>query len=323
MQLIRNFLVFSQVVLGSSNLNAVEGPAAAGPIGGTDMRSAMLPPPGVYTGAVLLATGSIDFVDANGNTIPALRSARVTKEIVAPFFYHVPDIKLLGGSIGYGAMVPLGNQCGHLFVGDSDRCTAGLGDPYIEMDWSRSFGKLRSSKYPGAYPILEGLSVMLGLGVLVPLGSYDASDPTEQALSIGSNIWDVAPSAAVTYTTPPIFAEGTEFSVKAYWNNYFENPETRYFTGDIIGLDFAITEHIGRFQAGLIGSYGIQVGDDKLSGVRIPPDGRQAALLQLGGVVAYDMPEYGATMKVKANSSVLAENIPSFWAVVFGWIKKY
>lgn len=319
----RRLIALFLLALTSSNGYAVEGPAAAGPIGGTDMRSAMLPPPGLYSGAVLLATGTTDFVDGDGDSIPALSTARLTKEIVAPFLYFVPESKLLGGSIGFGAMVPVGNQCGHLFIGESDRCSAGLGDPYVELNWSRSFGTLRASDYPGAYPILEGLSVMLGLGVVIPAGSYEASTPTKQALSIGANIWDVAPSVAVTYTTPPIIAEGTEFSAKVYWNNYLRNPETHYLTGDVIGLDFAITEHVGRFQFGVIGAYGVQIGDDEIFGAPVPPDGRRAKLLQMGGVVAYDMPEYGATMKLKANTNVLAEDLPPFWAVVFGWIKKY
>jgi hypothetical protein len=33
---------------------AVEGPTVAGPIGGNDIRSAVLPPPGLYGGVVLL-----------------------------------------------------------------------------------------------------------------------------------------------------------------------------------------------------------------------------------------------------------------------------
>jgi hypothetical protein len=42
---------------------AVEGPSAAGPIGGTDIRSAVLPPPGLYGGVILLGAEAFDFVD--------------------------------------------------------------------------------------------------------------------------------------------------------------------------------------------------------------------------------------------------------------------
>jgi len=303
--------------------HAVEGPAAAGPIGGTDIRSAMLPPPGLYGGVFVFGGDTLDFVDGNRKTIPALRDAHLSKEFAGPFLYYVPDLKVLGGSIAFGGMVPGGNQCGHLFVGEPDRCTIAVGDPYVEVDWSRSFGSLRPSKFAGAYPILEGLTILLGFGAVIPIGTFDASDPTEQALSIGTNIWDLAPSIAFTYTTPPILAEGTEFSAKLFWNNYLENTETHYRTGDVFNLDFAITEHIGRFQVGATGFYALQREDDRVSGVSIPPDGRQGDLLQLGGIVAYDMPEYASSVKVKATSTVTAANTVSFSALVLGWIKKF
>lgn len=55
-------------------------------------------------------------------------------------------------------------------------------------------------------------------------------------------------------------------SAKFFWNNYLENPETHYLTGDVLNVDFAITEHIGRFQVGVTGFYAVQVGDDHIRG---------------------------------------------------------
>jgi hypothetical protein len=97
---------------------AVEGPTAAGPIGGTDIRSAVLPPPGLYGGVILLGAEAFDFVDRHG---PALRDAHLTKELAGPFLFYVPNIKVLGGSVGVGAIVPLGRQCGHLLITDGCR----------------------------------------------------------------------------------------------------------------------------------------------------------------------------------------------------------
>ena len=54
----------------------------------------------------------------------------------------------------------------------------------------------------------------VGLGVVLPIVQFDASHPTEQAVSIGNNIWDFAPTVAFTYTSPPLLAEGTEVSAK-------------------------------------------------------------------------------------------------------------
>lgn len=320
----RASLLALMFVLGaSSQSNAVEGPTVAGPIGGTDMRAALLPPPGTYFGTLQLVAQTIDFLDKDGNTIPALRDARLTKEVGGPFVYFIPDTQILGGSVSIGALLPFSNTCGRLFTGTSSECDAGMGDPYVEVSWSRFFGTMRPSKHPGAYPIPEGLAVMLGVGTVIPLGKYDGADPLSQALSPGNNIWDFAPTIALTYTTPAILADGTEFSAKLFWNTYLENPDTKYLTGDVLNLDFAITEHIGRFQVGVAGFYAAQIEDDKIAGIIAPPDGRRAQALQLGGVIAYDMPEHATSMKLKAIASPFAENTVTSWNVVFGWIKKY
>jgi hypothetical protein len=319
----RALLIFVFVVASSRLLLAVEGPTAAGPIGGTDIRSALLPPPGVYGGAIVLGAGTLNFVDGSGKTIPALKDARLTKEVGGPFVYYVPDVNVLGGSIAFGAIVPAGNICGHLFTGQPDRCTASVGDPYVEVDWGRFFGKLRPSRFAGAYPIPEGLAVLLGFGVVVPAGKFDASDPLEQALSMGTKIWDFAPSLALTYTSPAILVDGTEVSVKLFWNNYRENPETQYRTGDLLNLDFAVTEHIGRFQAGVAGFYAVQTEGDRIDGALIPPDGRRGQVMQIGGVLAYDIPEQAASAKIKALTSVFAENTVMSWGVACSWVKKF
>jgi hypothetical protein len=313
------------VLLGSAALPAaaVEGPTVAGPIGGTDVRSALPLPPGVYVGTVGVLSATIDFVDAHGNTIPALSDARLVKEIAGPFFYFVPQTKVLGGSLAIAGLAPAGNICGHLFAGTSNECDAGIGDPYVEMAWSRYFGTPRPSAYAGAYPIAEGLSVLLGFGAVLPVGRFNGSNPLSRAISIGSNLWDFAPTAAFTYTTRPILAEGTELSAKIYWNNYLENPETHYRTGDLMNVDFALTEHIGRFQVGVTGFYAWQVEDDKIAGITAPPDGRRGSALEVGGIVAFDMPEYASSVKLKAIAAPFAANTVTGWNVVLGWIVKY
>jgi hypothetical protein len=230
---------------------------------------------------------------------------------------------VLGGSVGIGGIVPLGHQCGHLFMGEPNDCTTGAGDPYVEIDWSRSFGQLRPSKYAGAPPILQGLTIVAGFGVVFPAGTFTASDPTQQALSLGTNIWDFAPTFGFTYTTAPILAEGTEISVRFFWNNYLENPNTDYLTGDLLDLEFAVSERIGRFQVGVTGVYAWQNEDDELLGLAIPPDGRRAEILQLGPVLNYDIPEHGSSVKVKALWNALAENTVRSWSVVAWWVKKF
>ena len=320
---VRSLLTAAFICAASTPVFAVEGPSAAGPIGGYDIRSAVLPAPGLYGGVILLGAPAFDFVDGDGETIPALAEARLTKYLAGPFLYYVPNMKVLGGSIGLGGIVPIGSICGHLFIGEPSDCTNGVGDPYVEVDWSRSFGRPRPSKFSGAYPIFQGLTILIGFGVVFPAGTYDASDPTQQARSIGNNIWDFAPTAGFTYTSPPILAEGTEISVRFFWNNYLENPTTHYLTSDLFDFEFALTERIGRFQLGVTGFYLFQDEDDQLFGVPIPPDGRRTKNLQLGPILNFDMPEHNSSVKVKALATVLTENTVRSWGVAFGWIKKF
>jgi hypothetical protein len=303
-------------------LRAVEGSSLAGPIGGTDIRSALHPPPGFYGGLIGLGAVGTDFVDGNGQKIPALQDARLTGKIAAPFLYYVPDIQLLGGSVAIAGVVPYGAECGRLIATTPKRCQMGFGDLYVEASWSRTFGTPRASQFPGAFPILEGLTIAVAFGVILPIGQYDAMESNTQGLSMGNNLYDFAPSFAFTYTTPPMIAEGTEFSAKLYWNNYLTNPATHYSTGSLLNLDFAISEHIGRFQVGLAGVYVAQVADDKQFGVVLPPDGRRTQVLSLGAVVAYDMPEHFASVKIKAMTNATAANTAKSQGVVLSLFKK-
>jgi hypothetical protein len=320
--LFRIFSLFA-ALSAAAPAQAIEGAAAAGPIGGTDIRSAQLPPPGLYGGNIFVWVRGDDFVDGQGKTIPALRDAHLTKALTGPFLVYVPDVQVLGGSIGFAAVVPYGRECGGLFASTPDDCVTGFGDPYAEVAWSRSFGSLRPSHYEGAAPIFEGLSILAGLGILLPLGQYDASTATHKGLTIGSNILDISPTVGMTYTTPPIIAEGTEFSTKIYWNNYEVNPDTRYWTGDFIGIDFAVTERIGKFQVGLAGVYAFQVEDDEINDGAVPPDGRRLNALNIGGVVNYDMPERQAALKLKALFTGFAENAVRSEGIVAGWYQKF
>jgi hypothetical protein len=302
---------------------AIEGSSTAGPIGGTDIRQAQLPPPGLYYGTIQVYATADHFFNGSGEPVAALNALEIERFRAGPFLWYVPDIKVLDGSIGFFADVPAGTECGRLFATTPRRCIAGIGDPYVEADWSRYFGTIRKSKYPGALPIAEGLTILVGFGTVIPAGYFNAKDATTQGLVIGNNIWDFAPTAAFTYVTKPILAEGTEFSAKLYSDNYLTNPATHYHTGALIDIDFAVSEHIGQFQIGLAGFYAFQFEDDTINGVRVPPDGRRAEVLSLGGVLAYDMPKYNTYLKVKGLTTIITRNSVHSPGVAFGWGKKF
>lgn len=301
---------------------AAEGTTAAGPIAGTDIRSAVLPPPGLYGGAIGLNSHVPEVVDGKGKPVQGLDAVDLTARMAAPFLVYVPNVQVLGGSIGLIGLAPGGQECGQLVSAIPSRCTWGMGDPYFELAWSRSFGQLRPSRDAGALPILEGLVIGAGIGVVAPFGKFEPLLRSTNAISIGNNIYDVAPSVAVTYTTRPLIAEGTEFSAKVYMNNYGINPETHYKASPLIDVDFAVSERIGRFQLGLTGVYLSQTGEDRQFGVVVPPDGRRLEYMALGGVLNYDMPEQAAAIRAKVLSTVLGRNTGISQVIAVGFAKK-
>jgi hypothetical protein len=273
--------------------------------------------------AALLVYGKADgFTDGHGDDIPFLSGLDLFSNTAAGFLIYVPPLQVLGGSIGLLGVLPGTEVCGHLFSHVPNRCFSGIGDVYVEADWSRFFGTVRPSSDPGAFPIAEGLFVEAGFGMVIPTGRYDATVARDLGLTAGTNTWDFAPLVSMTYTTAPILAEGTELSARMYWNNYLTNPDTNYRAGSLISIDFALTEHIGRLQVGLAGAFFTQIDDDTINGHAIPPDGRQATILSLGGVAAYDMPELGGSIKIKAMTGVISENFVNSHGIAVSFVKK-
>lgn len=302
-------LFLAALCVASTPARAIEGSTVAGPIGGTDIRSAQLPPPGLYGGLAALWAEAYDFLGPDGSTtIPALSEAHLQRYRAGAFLVWVPDFQLAGGSFGVFGLVPGGIECGRLFALTPNRCISGFGDPYLEIAWSRYFGTPRPSRYPDAFPVLEGLTLAFGFGVVFPAGRYDPLVANLQGPTIGNNIWDFAPNVAFTYVTKPIIADGTEISAKLFWNNYLVNPATQFQTGAVVNLDFAVSEKIGRFQIGVGGFYAFQAEDDKLFGVPVPPNGHRAEAMQIGPLIAYDMPEHLAVLKFKWLESTIAVN---------------
>ena len=163
-----------------------------------------------------------------GTPVPGLDAVDLNAKIAGAFFLYVPDAKVLGGSVGISGLVTGGQECGQLISLIASRCVTGFGDPYFEVDWSRFFGQIRPSHDPGAFPIMEGLAVNLGLGAVIPIGQYDANLKAMNGISIGNKTFDLAPSIAFSpIRAPPFIADGTEFSTKiSTGNDYATNQVT-------------------------------------------------------------------------------------------------
>lgn len=287
---------------------AAEGSTVAGPIGGTDIRSAFLPTPGLYGAVIFGGSSAYQLRDDSGAPRAGLDAVGLNSKSAAGVLLYVPDVSVFEGSIGFLGVAGVGAVCGQIRSASPGTCRSGFGDIYVEGSWSRFFGVTRPSSEKGAPPIREGLAVRAGLGTMLPTGLYDSRIQASNGVTVGSNTLIVAPSIALTYTTPPLLADGTEFSGKIYLNTYARNPDTDYVSGKNINIDFAISEHIGRWQVGVAGYYLRQFTDDTRGGITVAPDGRRAEVLSLGGVINYDIPEYGTSIKLKARSSVFAYN---------------
>ena len=320
--MLRLFLAGGLLCSMSVPVLAVEGSSAAGPIGGTDIRSAFLPPPGLYGGLIFVEGAAWRAFDGAGNRVSALDGLRLRSETAGAAFLYVPDFEFWGGRVGVVAVLSGGDDCGHLFADAPKRCIWGAGDPYVEVAWSRFFGTLRPSQYAGAFPIRQGLTIQAAFGAVLPFGEYNVVQANIQGLNIGNNIWDFAPIVAATYTTQPILGEGTEFSARFYWNNYLRNPATQYATGALLDVDFAVTEHSGRWQLGFAGYYATQVADDTINGVRLPPDGHRTTILSIGGVLAYDVAELDMSFKLKALTKIIHDNTVGSYGVAVSAFKK-
>jgi len=87
------------------------------------------------------------------------------------------------------------------------------------------------------------------------------------ANNVGSNVYTIAPSIALTYTLPSLLGktlgDGTQFSVRVFYNEYTDQEDKDYRNGDIVNTDYSISQIKYNWQYGLAGSYYVQVQDDE------------------------------------------------------------
>lgn len=300
----------------STGIQAAEGIRPAGPIGGTDIKQALLPPPGLY--AVGVGIG-MDLPARFSTRNHELNSSGSTGAAGVGLLY-VYDRQVLGGSLASSISASYERTCFGLEPGP-ERCSSGFADDYSDiLMWSRFFPSARfTDQPPGSAPIPFGVTVLVGLGVNFSTGTYDSDRP----VNIGSNVFDIAPNFALTYTTRSIFGDGpgqaTEFSARFFLNNYTKNSDTDYQTGRLANVDFAITQIVNQWQFGLAGAAYLQFEDDEIGGRKHPNDGNRMRGLSVGPIVSYDFiwdkKPWNATLK--GFSTVLGENATVANGIIF------
>ena len=259
--------------------NAAEGICPSGPLGGTDISQAILPPPGLYASII---AGGIDLPQWHMNDGTRVDSSGTVlyTGIGMMYAYETP---VLGGQVASTLFAGVQDQDFGI-DGYGKNQSSGLIDMYSDLFlWSRFMPSQAFLKQPKGSVIPYGTGVLLGLGVTVPTGEYDASAP----LNVGSNFFTLSPSAAITYTVPSLLGsflgEATQFSSRIFYNYYTENNDTDYKSGATVSADFSITQIKGLWQYGIAGFAFSQVEDDEIRGVT---GGTRSSAFNIGPVIA-------------------------------------
>jgi hypothetical protein len=264
---------------------SAEGITPSGPIGGTDIRQALLPAPGNY-GALIGAEFNLPSYVHGDTLLPAEGQVWVG----GAGFMHVYSDNFFGGTIASTLFSGGQSVCFGIQNIKPKTCSAGPMDVYSDIFvWNKflpSADFATQPKTPGP-PIPYGTTIMFGLGMNFPTGTYNpAVSP-----NVGSNFYTFSPNIAITHDMKsiigPWFGEATELSARMFFNAYTENTSTHYSTGPILSMDFSVTERKGPFQYGLAGTSYLQLASDSVYGHSLP-GGNRAQNLALGPVVALD-----------------------------------
>lgn len=272
--------------VGSAPAMSAEGITPAGPIGGTDIRQAFLPPPGNY-GALVGGQVNLPSYVLGDTILPA--NGQVL--FGGAGLMHVYSDDFYGGTIASTLFAGGQSVCFGINNIKPRTCSTGQMDLYSDIfAWSKFFASDDYAAQPktGGPPIPYGTAIMFGLGMNFPTGIYNVTDVP----NVGSNFFTFSPNIAVTHDMKsiigPWFGEATELSARMFFNFYTENTATHYSTGPVISMDFSATERKGPWQYGLAGTTFLQVAPDAVNGHNLPGDGGRARNLSIGPLLSYD-----------------------------------
>lgn len=262
---------------------AVESIAVAGPVGGSDIGAGFLPQDGIWVSGVAASVKFSDYFLPNGDKVKASGSDNVAG---IGMLWVYPG-EYWGGKLASSVFLGGERVCfGMTKAGEY--CKSGIKDMYSDvLVWSRFFPGADITKQTANGPFRPyGTAFLTGLGVTFPTGKYNVNDP----MNNGSNFWGFSPSIGVTHTIrsplPEVFGDAMEFSGRLFYHYYTENKDSRYKTGSVVSLDWAITMAKGNFKYGLSGLTYQQLENDKINGVNTP--NTRSRVFGLGPIISYD-----------------------------------
>lgn len=288
-------------LIAPSPASATQGGLFGGPIGGSDIRSAYLPPPNeFFVVPLVFGQHAKEAVNTTGDK-SAEHINDTYVQLGSALLYTYP-FTVAGGTLATSITLSYKEIDGE--IGARKNAAHGFNDSYIDfLRWGRYVGLLGAK--PGRKKLPYGLTVNASFSSVAPTTSYDY----KRVIPLSRNDWVLIPNFALTYLTGPdlSFGDGTEFSARLYYDVSTLNNFSKYRDGDVFVTDFAITERFPHIQTGLAGTFARQTTADTQNGIEYQSGNRLYAL-ELGPVFAYDLPRWHASLKAKFLFTVQAEN---------------
>ncbi|MFA7944825.1 transporter [Pseudomonas brenneri] len=259
------------LLAGSTSLaQATEGGVSSWPMGIEIYGMGILPPPGTY-GQLFVGNYMADTLRDNAGNKAADIDLRVTT--LVPRFVWVTDQKILGGDLGFHALLPLNDIRLNIKNGPHDH-KRGLGDAHL----GPVIGFHHSDKF----------HTSMGVDFVVPTGGeYDKND----LVNLGTNYYTVQAVYAMTYMDPA----GFNADARLMYDYNFENQDTHYQSGRELHADYTLGWGLGNgWVLGIGGHAYKQVSDDQCSAAHCAAaaavdaaDGNRGSSFSIGPAIQY------------------------------------
>jgi hypothetical protein len=286
--------------IGSIEAQAAENAAGWYALGTKASMAGFVPPPGTYFidvnyyysgDASGTAARGVALRDIGGANVSGQLSIDADIKVEGNVYYNMPSVlwvapgKVLGGNVGFGAIVPVGwkdvnfdiDALATLTLGPPINQTLQQGGRFSRSDSSTEFGD----------PVLNALIGWhqgnwhwnVSTLVNVPIGPWSNSSIS----NLSFNHWGLDTTAAVTWLDPKI---GFEISAAPGFTFNWENPDTDYKTGTEFHVEFAVLQHFSKkFAAGVAGFHYQQVTGDSGAGAKLGDF--KGRVTSIGPVVTY------------------------------------
>lgn len=257
-------LVLAGALLAASMATAQPAPQLGGhyPAGVEGIKAATLPPPGVY----FRDYNQWYFADDLDNGPPG--DFDVFAYINAPRLIWITDFKILGGSYGMDALIPLGYssvEAGSIGLDDS---RWSIGDLFLEpitLSW-------HTKRFDAA----------VGYGVWAPTGGFDAGEPA----GLGKGFWSHMLTVGATCYLDE--QKTWSLSVLNRYEIHHEHGDFDITPGNTWTVEFGLGKSVTKtVEVGLAGYYQTQVTDDD------PDSGVNDHVLALGPEINAFCPKLG------------------------------